>query len=61
MEKYSNEFKFEVVDYYIKENVSFNNAANHFNIPSWTTVKKWVRKYEEHGVKGLIKNQKSSL
>ena len=60
MGKYSNEFKLDVVNYYIKENVGFNNVANHFNIPSWTTVKKWVRKYEEHGLKGLIKNQKSS-
>lgn len=40
MRKYSNEFKFklDVVNYYIKENVGINNIANHFNIPSWTTV-----------------------
>lgn len=60
MGKYSNKFKLKVVNYYIKESVIFRCVANYFNIPSWTTVKKWVRKYEEHGVKGLIKNPKSS-
>ena len=32
----------------------------HFNIPSPTTVKKWVKKYEQHGFNGLIKNKISS-
>ena len=59
MSKYSNELKLEVVNYYLNNNYSFHQVARKFNIPSWTTARKWVRKYKEHGVQGLIKNQKS--
>lgn len=60
MAKYSNDLKLKVVQYYSNNYVSFKVVADKFNIPSWTTVKKWVRKYEEHGAKGLIKNKVSS-
>jgi len=60
MSKYSNEFKLEVVTYYLNNNCGWNYVANHFNIPAWTTVRKWVRKYNEHGPKGLVKTFKSS-
>ena len=60
MSKYSNEFKLKVVQYCINEHHGFRKAAKHFNIASKTSVKLWVKKYEEHGVKGLIKNKKSS-
>lgn len=60
MSKYSNEFKLEVVTYYLNNNYGWNYVANHFNIPAWTTVRKWVRKYNEHGTKGLVRNLKSS-
>ena len=60
MAKYSNDLKLKVVQYYSNNYVSFKVVADKFNIPSWTTVKKWVRKYEEHGVKGLVKNKVSS-
>lgn len=40
MSKYSNEFKLEVVTYYLNNNYSWNYVANHFNIPAWTTVRK---------------------
>ena len=60
MSKYSNELKLEVVKYYNEQHCGYRCAANKFNIPSITTVKKWVRKYSEHGEKGLLKNLKSS-
>jgi len=60
MSKYSNEFKLEVVKYYNKQHCGYKYTANKFNIPSMTTVKKWVKKYLEHGEKGLFKNLKSS-
>lgn len=60
MAKYSNDLKLKVVQYYSNNYVSFKVVADKFNISSWTTVKKWVRKYEEHGAKGLIKNKVSS-
>ena len=60
MSKYSNEFKLEVVQYYLKNHGGYGITAKHFNIPSPTAVKKWVKGYEEHGPKGLLKNKKSS-
>ena len=60
MAKYSNDLKLKGVLYYSNNYVSFKVVADKFNILSWTTVKKWVRKYEEHGLKGLVKNKVSS-
>ena len=57
MSKYSNELKLEAVNYYLNNNYSFQYVANKFNIPAWTTLRKWVKKYEQHGAKGLIRNQ----
>ena len=60
MSKYSNEFKLEVVNYYLNNNFGWEYVAKKFNIPAFTTVKKWVRKYQEHGPKGLTRNKKTS-
>ena len=60
MPKYTSEFKLEVVKYYNEQHCGYQCTANKFNIPSQTTVKKWVKKYNEHGEKGLLKNFKSS-
>lgn len=60
MSKYSEEFKLEVVNYYLSNHYGWEYVAKQFDIPACTTVRKWVRKYEEHGAKGLIKNQKAS-
>ena len=60
MSKYSNDFKLEVVKYYLEKNCGYVNTANHFGNISDVAVLKWVRKYKEHGEKGLLKNLKSS-
>lgn len=60
MSKYSNKFKLEVVQYYLKNYGGYGITASYFNIPSPTTVKKWVKKYEQHGFSGLVKNKNSS-
>ena len=60
MAKYSDEFKLEVVKYCIDEQHGQSTTAKHFNIPSVATVRKWVRRYNQHGPKGLLKNQISS-
>ena len=60
MSKYSNEFKLKVVKYCIEEHHGYKETAKHFNMAQDHTVLKWVRKYQEHGVEGLIKNEKSS-
>ena len=56
MSKYSYEFKLKVVEYCINEHHGYLDTAKHFNIKSEYTVLKWVRKYKEHGAKGLIRN-----
>ena len=60
MSKYSDEFKLKVVKYCIEKYHSSYEAAKCFNIPSPTPIKHWIRKYKEHGEKGIIKKQKSS-
>lgn len=60
MSKYSNEFKQEVVEFYLNNYGGYETTANHFNIPSFSTVRKWVKKYQEHGVKGLLRNKNTS-
>ena len=60
MSKYSSEFKLEVVKFYIEGNHGYKYTAEHFNIPTFSNVRKWVRKYKEHGIKGLEKNTNTS-
>ena len=60
MSKYSEEFKLNVVNYYLNNHCGWEYVAKQFGIPAWTTVRKWVRKYKEHGEKGLTKNEKAS-
>ena len=60
MSKYTSEFKLQVVKYCIDGHHSKYDAAKEFNIPSPTPIMEWIRKYKEHGVEGLIKQQKSS-
>lgn len=60
MSKYSNEFKLQVVQYCIEDYHGVVDTAKHFSIPSVFTVQKWIRKYNEHGPNGLLKNLKSS-
>ena len=60
MSKYSYEFKLKVIKYYIDELHGYKLTAKHFNIPSASTVRKWVRRYNEHGAEGLEKNKITS-
>lgn len=59
MSKYSEEFKLEVVQYYLK-NGGYETTARHFKIPVFDTVRKWVKKFEQNGINGLIRNQNIS-
>ena len=59
MNKYSSEFKLEVVKYCIEKRRGCRNAAKHFNIPSRATVNDWLRKYKEHGLEGLMRSPNS--
>lgn len=60
MSKYSNELKLEVVKYYIEEHHSYSECCKKFNIAHISSIQKWVRKYQENGPIGLMKQLKSS-
>ena len=55
MSKYSNELKLEVVKYYLEEHHSLSECSKKFNIKHIEQIRKWIKKYELHGVEGLIK------
>lgn len=50
---YSNELKLEIVENYLKGNISFNELAKRYSIASKACIQKWVAAYQEHGVDGL--------
>ena len=61
MRNYSRSFKLEVVKYYLEnKDIGYLKTAKYFNLPSEVTVLNWVKKYQEHGEKGLMKNPSSS-
>ena len=60
MSKYSNEFKLEVIKYYLEGHHSYSECMKEFNIPTDSIINKWVHKYEEFGVEGIIKELKST-
>ena len=60
MSKYSNEFKLEVIKYYLEEHHSFLECMKKFKIPSKTPIRKWVHKYEIYGISGILKTLKSN-
>lgn len=60
MSKYSNELKLEIVKYYLEERHSLSECSKKFNIKHKEQIRKWIKKYEEHGAEGLLKRFKSS-
>jgi len=59
MSKYSSEFKLKVINYY-NEGHGYSSTAKYFGIPAMSTVQKWIKKYKANGIKGLIRNMKTS-
>lgn len=58
MTKYSKDFKFKVVQYYLS-GYGFLTTGKHFDVDP-SNVKKWVRHLEHYGIVGLeIKNTKA--
>ena len=58
MAKYSYEFKKQVVDAYLSGEGGYKYLAKRYGVPSWSNIKKWVRNYETHGDKGLMRSRK---
>jgi transposase len=58
--KYSVEFKMEVLTYIEKTGASIREASSVFNIPSYSTIVKWRRNFQEQGLDGLYpKNRRT--
>ena len=55
MSKNSYEFKLKVVEYCINEHHGYKDAENHFGV-NHELLRRWVKKYQEHGPAGLLKN-----
>ena len=53
MSKYSNEFKLEVVNYVLNNNIGVNSAAKKYSIP-YEHVRRWIKRYQIYGVEGLL-------
>ena len=60
MSKYSNEFKLQVIKYYLEEHHSYPECCKKFNIPSHTPIRRWVERYKMYGVEGILSQQISS-
>ncbi len=59
MSKYSKEFKLEVVKYYLEHNCSYGDVSRLYKVEKKSIIT-WIKKYNEHGLKGLVKQKKSS-
>ena len=58
MAKYSYEFKKQVVDAYLSGEGGYEYLAERYGVPARSNIKKWVRNYETHGDKGLMRSRK---
>ncbi len=57
MAKYSFEFKKKIVSAYLNGEGSYKYLANHYDIPAWTNIKKWVLSYQKLGDEGLLRSR----
>ena len=61
MAKYSTELKLKIVKEYLEGKVGYKTLAKKYNITTYSSIKIWIKRYEIHGEKGLLKNFKTSL
>lgn len=57
-EKYSSEFKKNVIEYMHTTGASQQDTAAHFNIPSRETVRRWEKAYNQYGEDGLVNKKR---
>lgn len=60
MSKYNINLKLKIVKEYLKGNCSYATLGKKYNIPDYSVIIKWVKRYSVHGEKGLSKNFKAS-
>lgn len=56
MAKYSYEFKKQVIEAYLSGEGGYKYLAKRYGVPARSNIKKWVRNYETHGDKGLMRS-----
>lgn len=56
MSKYSKKFKLKIVKEYLNGKTSYIALAQKYNIPRHEQIRRWIKRYQEHGIKGLEKN-----
>lgn len=59
MSKFWNQFKLEVVEYYINGNGGYSAISKQFGV-NHEVLRRWVKKYQQHGPEGLLKQKLSS-
>ena len=60
MEKYSLEFKLQVVTEYLSRKGSYESLAKKYNIPSKNRIYEWIIMYKAFGVDGLARKQENT-
>lgn len=50
---YTKSFKLEVLQYRIKNHLSYRETANAFDIPNLSVIGQWQSKYNQYGILGL--------
>lgn len=57
MSKYSKEFKIKLVNEYLNGNLSYNLISKKYNMKDSTALKSWVKKYNVHGIQGIVRSR----
>lgn len=55
MQKYSLEFKLQVIKYYLEEKHTYPECCKKFNIPDHKTIRSWIYRYNLYGIEGIKK------
>ncbi len=59
MAKYSTEFKWKVVQEYLKGHIGYDALAKKYNIPAKKRIREWVGRYRKMGKDGLLRSRKN--
>lgn len=61
MAKYSDEFKFKLVQEYLDGLLGYKLLARKYNMPDPTPIRNWVKAYKAFGAEGIISNDSKKL
>ena len=61
MTKYSDAFKHQIVQEYLKGTLGYKRLAKKHNMPSGTPIRQWVRAYQEFGPDGFKRKHQRTV